>query len=134
MGGLTQKPSLATLPMSSTNSWYKSKYLFPVILFVDGHPSHQSPEVSEFCIKNGIILYRFPPHATHVLQLCDVALFRSLKSAWYDAERAYRSEHPAEFVTQTTFASELPRTKNWPRVDSEWPASSHTEAGQEVKK
>ena len=26
-------------------------------------------------------------------------------STWYDAERAYRSEHPAEFVTQTTFAS-----------------------------
>ena len=105
----------------------------PVILFVDGHPSHQSPEVSEFCNKNEIILFRFPPHATHALQPCDLALFWSLKSAWYDAERAYRSEHLAELsprqplhLCSATRGTELPRTKNWPRVDSEQPAYSHT--------
>ncbi|XP_072172323.1 uncharacterized protein [Diadema setosum] len=77
----------------------------PVLLLVDGHPTHQSPEVSEFCHNKGIILYRLPPHATHVIQPCDVSLFRSLKSAWYDAERQYRFQHPGDFVTKTTFSS-----------------------------
>ena len=52
-------------------------------LLVDRHTTHQSPEVHKFCRLNGIILYRLPPHATHVLQPCDVSVFKSPKSAWY---------------------------------------------------
>ena len=76
----------------------------PVLLLVDGHSTHQSMEVSTFCKNHGIILYRLPAHATHLLQPCDVSLFRALKAEWYLAERAYRIDHPGSFVTKTMFA------------------------------
>ena len=76
----------------------------PVLLLVDGHSSHQSPEVHQFCSDHNIILYRFPPHATHILQPCDVSFFKCLKAEWYLAERAFRIDHPGFFVTKTGFA------------------------------
>lgn len=74
------------------------------LLLVDGHSSHQSPEVHQFCSDHNIILYRFPPHATHILQPCDVSFFKCLKAKWYLAERAFRIDHPGFFVTKTGFA------------------------------
>nr|XP_054771780.1 uncharacterized protein LOC129279702 [Lytechinus pictus] len=88
----------------------------PVLLMVDGHSTHQSPEVASFCRENGIILYRLPPNATHLLQPCDVSLFRSLKAEWNNAERAFRITHPGYFVTKSTFAGVF--KKAWERVAS----------------
>ena len=76
----------------------------PVLLLVDGHATHQSMEVSEFCKDHSIIMYRLPAHATHLLQPCDVSIFRALKAEWNLAERAYRIDHPGSFVTKTQFA------------------------------
>ena len=90
------------------------KITLPVLLLVDGHSTHQSPEVSEFCSTHGIILYRFPPNATHVLQPCDLSLFRSLKAGWYSVERMYRFENPGDFVTKRTFPAVFRRA--WDKV------------------
>lgn len=60
----------------------KEKIPLPVILFVDGHQSHLSLQVSQFCEKNGIILIALHPNATHLLQPMDVAVFRTLKEHW----------------------------------------------------
>ena len=76
----------------------------PVVLLVDGHPSHKTPEVGEYCRDHGIILYKFPAHSTHLLQPCDLAIFKSLKAAWYKAEWEYRRKNMI-FVTKTTFAA-----------------------------
>lgn len=46
----------------------ENKVKLPVIFFMDGHKSHLSLEVSEFCATNSILLYCFPPNATHILQ------------------------------------------------------------------
>jgi len=51
----------------------------PVILFLGGHISHISLPTSEFCQLHGIILICFLPAATHVLQLLDKAVFKSMK-------------------------------------------------------
>ncbi|XP_030834702.1 uncharacterized protein LOC115921391 [Strongylocentrotus purpuratus] len=83
----------------------RNKIPLPVLLLVDGHSTHQSLEVARFCHENGIILYRLPPHATHLLQPCDVSVFRSLKAEWYKAERQYRIDHPGNFLTKRLFAS-----------------------------
>lgn len=54
----------------------------PVVLFVDGHSSHLTMELSNFCIENRIELIALYPNATHILQPMDVAIFHPLKSAW----------------------------------------------------
>ena len=58
----------------------RNKIPLPVLLLVDGHSTHQSLEVARFCHENGIILYRLPPHATHLLQPCDVSRFQVTES------------------------------------------------------
>ena len=82
----------------------KKKIPLPVLLLVDGLQAHQSPEVARFCRDNGIILYRLPPHTTHVLQPCDLSVFRSLKASWAKAERQFRFANPGDYVTKATFA------------------------------
>ena len=64
------------------NLFYPSiqdKVSFPVILFVDGHISHMSLPVAEFCRDHGIILYCFPLHASHIIQPLDVTVFGPVK-------------------------------------------------------
>ncbi|KAJ8927279.1 hypothetical protein NQ314_020282 [Rhamnusium bicolor] len=51
----------------------------PVILFIDGHKSHMTLALNQFCEDNGIILYALPPNTTHILQPADVSVFRPLK-------------------------------------------------------
>jgi hypothetical protein len=54
----------------------------PVILFLDGHKSHLSVELSTFCSEKQIILYSLLPNATHILQPADVAIFAPMKKRW----------------------------------------------------
>ncbi|KAF6200403.1 hypothetical protein GE061_006706 [Apolygus lucorum] len=69
-------------------TWLKERgTTFPVILFVDGHKSHLSMELSKFCAENEIIVYCLPPNATHIVQPCDVGIFRPLKAAWKNVVR-----------------------------------------------
>ena len=54
----------------------------PVILFLDGHKTHLTMQVSQFCDENGVILYLIPPNSTHILQPADVSVFKPLKDYW----------------------------------------------------
>ena len=68
------------------NGFYKQliedNITFPVLLLFDGHSSHISLELHNFCVTNKIILYCLYPNATHILQPCDVGIFRPLKKGW----------------------------------------------------
>ena len=76
------------------NKWLDdNKIPKPVILFMDGHTSHLSYQVSKFCSDNRIILIALYPNATHILQPMDVAVFRSLKGAWRTAVHGWRLEN-----------------------------------------
>jgi len=77
---------------------------FPVILYLDGHKSHLSLELSEFCTEKKIILYCLPPNATHILQPCDVSIFKPLKSYWKDMVKAHNliSKSP---ITKNNFGN-----------------------------
>lgn len=55
---------------------------FPVILFVDGHKTHITLEVSELCRSLQIHLIALYPNATRILQPADVAAFRPIKAGW----------------------------------------------------
>lgn len=51
------------------------------VLLIDGHMSHLTVDFARQCEANGIILFRFPPHLTHLMQPLDVGVFQPLKQA-----------------------------------------------------
>lgn len=65
----------------------------PVIVFLDGHSSHMSLELSEFCSDNQIILIALFPNATHILQPLDVAVYGPMKAKWKSMCRQWRIDH-----------------------------------------
>ena len=48
----------------------------------DGHMTHVLLPVIERALHNKIIIFKFPPHATDVLQPLDVSYFGLLKRHW----------------------------------------------------
>jgi hypothetical protein len=80
----------------------------PVLLFVDGHSSHTSLQVSDLCSENRIILYALKAHSSHLTQPLDQAFFGAIKHAWQEEVRRYMS-NTLESVTLGTFASVLQR-------------------------
>lgn len=65
----------------------------PVILFVDGHISHRSLKLSEFCSEHQIILVSFLPNLTHICQPMDVLVHGPLKQKWASCLNEFRSSH-----------------------------------------
>jgi len=65
----------------------------PIIFFVDGHSSHMTLHLSELCEEKQIILVALYPNSTHILQPCDVAVFRTLKAGWRDERASWRLEN-----------------------------------------
>nr|CAI5833441.1 unnamed protein product [Callosobruchus analis] len=87
----------------SDNGWMKSE-LFMIILFVDGHKTHITYELSNLCIKLQIILIVLYPNATKILQPADVACFKPLKNAWKVAVLKWRTNNPYLQLTKLHFA------------------------------
>lgn len=71
----------------------KNKIQLPIILFLDGHVSHLSYHLSNFCSQNGIHIIALYPHATHLLQPMDVAVFKQLKGEWCNAVTTWKFEN-----------------------------------------
>ena len=68
------------------NTFYKwlleNNIAFPVIVFLDGHSSHLTYHLSQFCSQVGIEIVALFPNATHLIQPLDVAVFGPLKKKW----------------------------------------------------
>lgn len=93
------------------NSWLtKNEVKKPILLFIDGHKSHMTFALSEFCQANGIILYALPPNSTHMLQPADVSVFRPLKQHWKTTVKQWQTENINQIVTKLNFCSILKKT------------------------
>lgn len=94
-----------------SNVFYKwlceNKIKLPVILFVDGHKSHLTINVSEFCREHEIVLVALYPNATHMLQPMDVAVFKPLKVAWRHEIQDWRIKNNAVKIKKGEFAGLL---------------------------
>ena len=53
-------------------------------MFIDGHSSHITSKLATLARDNNIILFKLPPHMTHVLQPLDVSVFKGAKAEWKD--------------------------------------------------
>lgn len=49
------------------------------LLSVDGFQGHIGLKCAQYCLKFDILLVKFPPHSTHMMQSLDVGVFQSLK-------------------------------------------------------
>lgn len=58
----------------------KNKTIFLVLLLVSGHKTHINEDLYNLCIEKWIILYCLFSN-THILQSCDVSIFRLLKNS-----------------------------------------------------
>ncbi|XP_071642849.1 uncharacterized protein [Temnothorax longispinosus] len=76
---------------------------FPVLYFLDGHKSHISLALRDFCVEHAIILYCLPPNSTHIMQPCDVTIFKPLKAHWKKVvyEHKQQTQKP---ITKANFA------------------------------
>ena len=54
----------------------------PLLLLFDGHMTHITLPVIENAMKEKVIIVKFPPHVTDVLQPLDVTYFGPLKRCW----------------------------------------------------
>lgn len=82
----------------------KNNIIKPVVLFLDGHRTHLTLELSELCSKLKIIIVCLYPNATRILQPADVAAFKPLKTGWLKAMISWRRCHPNIQFTKANFA------------------------------
>lgn len=84
---------------------------FPVILYIDGHKTHLTKEVSELCKSLQIHLIALYPNATRILQPADVAAFKPLKTAWKKQLRLWYLENDTgAILNKINFAPLLKKT------------------------
>ena len=81
----------------------ENKVQFPVIMYLDGHSSHATMALSDFCVAYEIELISLFPNATHIMQPMDVAVFRSLKDAWKTTVTTYRFKNDGLSVKKCDF-------------------------------
>lgn len=63
--------------------WIRNQNVpLPIVVFLDGHASHLSLSLCQFCNENNIILVALPPNSTHIIQPVDVGIIFPLKSLW----------------------------------------------------
>ncbi|KAK9759222.1 DDE superfamily endonuclease [Popillia japonica] len=82
----------------------KQNTKFPIILFVDGHSTHMTYNLSILCSQLQIILIALYPNATRILQPADVAAFKPLKNGWKKGVNEWRRSNPSQSLTKEKFA------------------------------
>lgn len=79
----------------------------PVLFFLDGHKSHLTLHLSNYCSENGIEIIALYPNATHILQPMDLAVFRPLKVAWRKEVSRWQLDHLGQTLKKENFAPVL---------------------------
>ena len=75
----------------------------PVLLLMDSHGSHVSPDALTLARENGIVLFTMPSHTSHILQPLDVSVYRPLKQAWRNELEKFRMESSCFAPTRFDF-------------------------------
>jgi hypothetical protein len=60
---------------------------------MDGHSSHYTADLLEYCHENNIEVYGYPPHCTHALQGLDVVCFAIMKECWKEELDTFEKLH-----------------------------------------
>lgn len=79
----------------------------PIFVYLDGHASHLSLSLCQFCNENNIILIALPPNSTHILQPVDVGIIFPLKSIWKRKRLQWDAANMGEKFNRLNFANLL---------------------------
>ena len=91
------------------DQWFRHHFLAhapparPLLLLLDGHSSHYTPDLISKAVEEGIIIFCLPPHSTHLTQPLDRSVFATLKHCWKEENHKYMSENPGKVVTRFSF-------------------------------
>jgi DDE superfamily endonuclease len=91
-----------------TNEWLphfvlhsKPSETKPILLILDGHSSHISVKIIDYCKNNHILLLTLPPHTSHKLQPLDLGFFSPLKSYYSQEILKWMRNHKFERLNQS---------------------------------
>ena len=90
--------------------WFTNHFLLyaplarPLLLLLDGHSSHYSPDTIRLAAKEKVIVFALPPHTTHFSQPADKGCFGPLKSYWKAECHNFMSSNPGLCVSRYTFS------------------------------
>lgn len=87
----------------------ENKIKRPILMFIDGHVSHLTLNLSQFCSENGIELFALFPNSTHLIQPLDVAVFKPLKVFWRKSVRDWQIENYGQKMRKENFGEILER-------------------------
>ncbi|XP_046975182.1 MFS-type transporter clz9-like [Vanessa cardui] len=86
------------------NPWLIKKNIEkPITFFLDGHKSHLTLHLSNFCSDNGIEVIALNLNSTHILQPMDLAVFRPLKSFWRESVKNWKTQHLGQVLKKQHF-------------------------------
>ena len=77
----------------------------PILLLMDGHSSHYSPDVIRMAAEEKVILFTLPPHTTHLTQPLDRGAFSPLKVYWRQICHDFYTKNPGRVITRFDFSS-----------------------------
>lgn len=71
----------------------------PVLVILDNHESHVTPQTLQIAKDNGITLITLPPHTSHKTQPLDRTVFGPFKTVYNQAIDDFMTTHPGETAT-----------------------------------
>ncbi|KAJ8892078.1 hypothetical protein PR048_004656 [Dryococelus australis] len=77
----------------------------PMLLLIDSHGAHITPQVIELTKENAVHILTFPSHTTRILQPLDVGVYKALKSVCQKKFDNYMAEHPTDKPNKQVFHS-----------------------------
>src|ERR1700683_1334494 len=69
---------------------------------MDRHSSHYTSEILKYVMANNIVILRYPPHCTHVLQGLDIVCFAKMKTEFRHEIQTFENLHMSK-VTKGDF-------------------------------
>ena len=90
-------------------SWLSDHFLChavsarPLLLLLDGHSTHNQPEVVRLAREKKVIILCLPPHATHEAQPLDCGVFSPLKAQWRKVAHDFLQSNPGMVITKFNF-------------------------------
>ena len=98
---------LQKLFIPATTSRTRGRY---ILLILDGHGSHLTPEFDRICAENDIIPICMPAHSSHLLQPLDVGCFAVLKRS-YSALVDQQTRCGVNHIDKLDFLAAYPRAR-----------------------
>lgn len=90
--------------------WFTNHFLCyvhpgrPLILLMDGHSSHFSPEMIGIAADEGVIMFVLPPNTTNLTQPLDKGVFAALKTSWKHVCHRFLTQNPGRVISRYDFS------------------------------